>query len=141
MLASMLASSHECIRADPALSTEPQLRRIHRRLAAAALTALGLGAPLPALPAQPMTVSAATEMQATPGGRPVAVLRAGATVSAGASRGGFTQVTLTGYMDSTLAGIGRDSYPLSVRPAGGAMLRRSGAADAPVVAEFRGGVG
>ena len=106
-------------------------------LAAAAL----LAAAPPAAAAQQLTLSAAAELQATPGGRPLAVLRAGTAVSAGAKRGEFTQVTVVGFMDSTLAGVGRDSFPVTVRPQGGAMLRRAGSADAPIVAELRGGMG
>src|SRR5687768_13843670 len=82
-----------------------------------------------ALPLRAQTaVRAVTPLLATPGGRELATIRAGTPVRAAAARQGYTQVTLDGYIDASLVGRGRDSFPNTVRAQGGARLREAGRA-------------
>ena len=80
-----------------------------------------------------------------PAGRELATIRAGAMVrastGAGAVRLGRTQITLEGYIDATLLGAGRDSFPNVVKAPNGARLRSAGRADAPILADLRDGMG
>ena len=82
-----------------------------------------------------------TPLLATPGGRELATIRAGTAVRAATVRQGFTQVTLDGYIDASLVGASRDSFPNTVRADGGARLRESGRPTATIIAELRDGMG
>ena len=77
-----------------------------------------------------------------PNGRELATVRSGATVrAAGAARQGHTPVTLDGYIDASLLGPGRDSFPNVVKAPSGARLRSAGRPDAPILADLRDGMG
>jgi hypothetical protein len=86
-------------------------------------------------------VRRATPLLATPGGRELATIRAGTPVRAATVRQGFTQVTLDGYIDASLVGASRDSFPNTVRASGGARLREAGRSAAAIIAELRDGMG
>ena len=91
------------------------------------------------------TARSATRFLSGPNGRELATIRAGATVrpatGAGATRQGHTQVTLDGYIDASLLGSGRDSFPNVVKAPSGARLRSAGRPDAPILADLRDGMG
>ena len=110
-------------------------------LLAVALVATPLVAPVDAQ----TSVRANTVFLSGPTGRELATIRAGANVrtmaGAGAVRQGRTQVTLDGYIDASLLGPGRDSFPNVVKASGGARLRAAGRADAAIIADLRDGMG
>jgi len=91
------------------------------------------------------TVRAATPLLSAPNGKALATLRTGASVraltGAAASRQGHTQVTLDGFVDASLLGSGRDSFPIVVKAPRGARLRSAGRSSASVVADLRDGMG
>ena len=91
------------------------------------------------------SVRGATLMLSGPNGRELATIRAGASVrpstAAGATRQGHTQVTLDGFIDASLLGPGRDSFPNVVKAPSGARLRSAGRSDASILADLRDGMG
>jgi hypothetical protein len=87
------------------------------------------------------SVRSATSLLSAPSGRALATLRPGATVRAGAVRQGHTQVTVDGFIDASLVGTGRDSFPNVVRAPSGARLRSAGRSNASIVADLRDGMG
>jgi len=87
------------------------------------------------------SVRSTTPLLASPGGRQLATVRAGAALRTAAARQGHTQVTLDGYISASLLGSGRDSFPNVVKAPSGARLRGAGRADAPVVADLLDGMG
>jgi uncharacterized protein YgiM (DUF1202 family) len=87
------------------------------------------------------SVRSATPLLAAPGGRELATLRPGATMRAASARQGHTQVTLDGYVDASLLGTGRDSFPNVVKAPSGARLRSAGRSDATILADLRDGMG
>ena len=87
-------------------------------------------------------VRSTTLLLSGPNGRELATVRSGATVrAAGAARQGHAPVTLDGYLDASLLGPGRDSFPNVVKAPSGARLRSAGRSDAPILADLRDGMG
>ena len=88
---------------------------------------------------------AATLLLSGPNGRELATIRAGSALrpasGAGATRQGHTQVTLDGYIDASLLGPGRDSFPNLVKAPSGARLRSAGRPDAAILADLRNEMG
>ena len=90
--------------------------------------------------AQSVVAPAALEVLAEPDGNMIARLRAGGSVSRGASRGGFTAVTLDGWLDSTAVRAARGGpWTLIVRTR--VTLRAEPQAGATPVAELPQGMG
>lgn len=87
------------------------------------------------------SVRSVTPLLAAPSGRELATLRPGAVVRTAAARQGHTQVTLDGFVDGSLLGTGRDSFPTVVKAPSGARLRSAGQPDASIVANLRDGMG
>ena len=87
------------------------------------------------------SVRAATPFLAAPAGRELAMLRPGATLRATTARQGHTQVTLDGFVDGSLLGTGRDSFPTVVKAPSGARLRSAGSTNATILADLRDGMG
>ena len=91
------------------------------------------------------TIRAVTPLLSAPNGRELASLRAGASVRAltgtSATRQGHTQVTADGFIDASLLGSGRDSFPNVVKAPSGARLRSEGRPDASIVADLKDGMG
>jgi len=81
------------------------------------------------------------ELLATAGRNPVATVRKGASVTTGKSSGGYVQSTIDGWIAAALLGGSRDSFALTVKPGGSVRLRAAANAQAPLVAELRGGMG
>lgn len=87
------------------------------------------------------TVTRDAPLLATAGGRSVATVSAGTTVGTGATHGDFVQVTLDGYISTSVLAGPRQSFPLSVRGGSSVRLHASPALDAPTVAQLQGGMG
>jgi hypothetical protein len=104
-----------------------------------AALALALLLAAPALDAQ-TTLRRAADLLATPGGRTLAALREGASVTPRAERGEYALVTVEGFVHASLIGPGRDSFPVSAAGSN-TRLRAGAAANAPIVAELREGMG
>ena len=89
----------------------------------AAIALLMIAAPL----AAQSTLRASAPLLAAPNGRELATIRSGSTVRAApgatAVRQGHTLVTLDGFIDASLLGAGRDSFPTVVKAPSGARLR------------------
>lgn len=91
------------------------------------------------------SVRSATLFLSGPNGRELATIRPGAALRAatgsGSTRQGHSQVTLDGYIDASLLGPGRDSFPNVVKAPSGARLRAEGRGDASILADLRDGMG
>lgn len=111
----------------------------HRPALAAA--AVLLATALRSLAAQTMVPSTAAELRSAPTEPAVATLRARAPLAAGTSRDGYTQVTVSGYINASLLGAGRAPFNWMVKAPSGALLRAQGSPGAAVVAELRDGAG
>jgi hypothetical protein len=107
-------------------------------LVSAALVAFSLIAPRAR--AQSVTTRDA-ELLAAPGSRPIATVRKGATVATAASRAGFVQSTVDGWIAAALLGAKRDSFPQTVKAGGDVRLRADPNAKSAVVADLKGGMG
>lgn len=94
-----------------------------------------------ALPLSAQTVTTRdTDLLNEPNGRPVATLIAGTEVTPGRTRGEFTEVTVGGFVASSLTGGPRERFPLSVRGTG-VRLRAAPSASSAIRAEMRDGMG
>ena len=111
--------------------------RIHRL----AILALLLPAALCAQAPGPGTIAAATELRLAPDGRVLAQLKPGAGAQILASKNGWTQVALEGWLHVSVLGPKRDSFALSVQSPNGALMRAAGERTAPVVAQLGDGMG
>ena len=90
--------------------------------------------------AQRVTLTAPVDLLHAPGGRVLGTLRAGALLTPGASRGGFVQVTLQGYVSSSMLGAPRDSFAVTVKEAS-TQLRTAAQAGSQSLATLRQGMG
>ena len=95
----------------------------------------------PAMLAAQMTVTAAAEVRAAPGGTVIATVPAGAQVRVAQRRGSLSRITLDGFIHRDLLGGRRDSFAVSVRAPSGARLRASPATRARSVALLHDGMG
>lgn len=111
-------------------------------LTAAALAVASAAAPTPthAQSTATLAVQHDAPFLAGPGGRPLATVLAGATVTGGATRAGFTQVELEGFVSTTILAGKRDSFAITIKPGGG-RLRASASTGAAVLANLRAGMG
>ena len=88
------------------------------------------------------TIARATDLMAAPGARPVATLRPGAEVRVGATRSGFTEVTVEGWVSSSFVSGRREQFPISIRASSDDVRLRGGPnTSSAIVAEMRGGMG
>ena len=86
------------------------------------------------------TIARNTDLLATAGGRAVAKLLSGATVTTGAARSGFTEVTVEGYISSSVLAGPRDRFAISARTSG-ARLRGAPNTGGQILAELQEGMG
>ena len=86
------------------------------------------------------TIARNTDLLATAGGRAVAKLLSGATVTTGGVQAGFTEVTVEGYISSSVLAGPRDRFAISARTAG-ARLRGAPNTDGRILAELQEGMG
>lgn len=91
------------------------------------------------MPAQ-TTLPASAPLRAAPGGRVLVTLAAGTRVSTGAARDGSTEVTVEGFVDSSVVRSGRADFPLIVTREG-ARLREEGDASGRILASLPRGMG
>jgi uncharacterized protein YgiM (DUF1202 family) len=93
------------------------------------------------LSAQQGRISADTDVRSAPGGTVVAQLRAGTTWTTGATRAGFTSVTLTAWVDGSRFGAARDSFPVTIRGTVNLRIRETPSLQGRILGNFRGGAG
>ena len=86
------------------------------------------------------TVARSTDLLTAAGGRPVATLLAGAPVTTGSVRAGFTEVTVEGFISTSVLAGPRDRFAISARTEG-ARLRASASTNGRILAELREGMG
>jgi SH3-like domain-containing protein len=87
------------------------------------------------------TLTAATELKTAPDGGVIAALRPGAGIQVRASKSGWSQVVVDGWLHVSVLGPKRDSFALSVKSPNGALMRSAADRTAPVVAQFDDGTG
>ena len=91
------------------------------------------------------SVRTATLLLSGPNGRELATIRPGTDLrtatGTAATRDGHTRVTLDGYIDASLLGPGRDSFPNLVKAPSGARLRSAGRPNATILADLRNEMG
>lgn len=136
----------KCTRAPGGQPATRRLERLARRalaivLVPATLAGAALDAQATAGPGAGATVTAAAELFATPGNRPLATVRRGAAIPVDTVRGTFARVTLEGWVPASLLGAARDSFPLTVRSGTSARLRASATSGGAILADLRGGMG
>lgn len=79
-------------------------------------------------------------LRVEPGGRTLVTLAAGTRVTPGTVRNGFTQITVDGFVDSSVVRTGRAEFPLIVTREG-ARLRAEGSTSAGILAQLPQGMG
>ncbi|MFI5310238.1 MAG: SH3 domain-containing protein [Gemmatimonadales bacterium] len=91
--------------------------------------------------ASQVALAAATEARGAPGGSVVLSLRAGAVVTAGATKGQDVLVTIEGWVDASRLGGKRDSFPASVAGTASLRLRAAPSLQGAIVGELKPGAG
>lgn len=88
------------------------------------------------------TIARTTQLHAVPGARPVATLHEGATVRIGSARGGYTEVTVEGWVSGSFIAGRREQFPISIRLSSEDVRMRAGPnTSSSILAEMRGGMG
>ncbi len=87
------------------------------------------------------SVRAEAELLVAPDGRAIALVRPGAHVTTAGTRGAFTQVTLSGFINQTAVGGKRDTFAISVGAPSGGLLRAAPKPDAAPLAKLNDGMG
>ncbi|HEX6535865.1 MAG TPA: hypothetical protein VF041_14800 [Gemmatimonadaceae bacterium] len=93
-----------------------------------------------ALGAQSSTVRAETELHATAGGVRLATINKGTPLAVGRAKGGWTSVTLEGWLHESVIGGKRDTFALSAGE-DGAHLRADASRSAKTIADLELGMG
>lgn len=103
------------------------------------LSLLLLAAPL--LGAQ-QRLSVDAEVRATPTGNVVATLRSGSAWTVGTARGGWTPLTIQGWVESSRLAGPREEFPQSIaEETNGWRIREQPSLNGRILGEFRGGAG
>ncbi|MEX2182071.1 MAG: SH3 domain-containing protein [Gemmatimonadaceae bacterium] len=105
-----------------------------------ALALLLLVATAPSLHAQ-RRFTADTEVRSAPTGNVVATLRSGTTWAVGATRGGWTFVTIEGWVEASRFTAGRDSFPQTIGGSDILRIRGEPSLNGRILGEFRAGAG
>jgi hypothetical protein len=88
------------------------------------------------------TLTRSVDLHAAPGARPVAAMRAGTPVRPGATRSGYTEVTVEGWVSANFIAGRREQFPVSIRLSSEDVRLRAGPGTANrILAEMRGGMG
>lgn len=111
-----------------------------RRLSFSLLIFL-LGAPSLRANAQQGRLSADTDVRSAPNGTVVAQLRAGTSWPTGATRNGFTSLTIEAWVDASRFGPGRDSFPITIGGSANLRIREQPSLDGRILGSFRAGAG
>jgi hypothetical protein len=109
------------------------------RLVCSTLALVSLAAVLPVAAQTPL--AAATDARSAPGGAVVASLRAGAKVTAGARKGADVLVTVEGWVDASLLGAKRDTFPASIGGKSPVRVRATPSLEGAILAELKPGTG
>lgn len=109
------------------------------RLVCSTLALVSLAA-VPPLAAQAL-LTAATDARNAPGGAVVASLRAGAKVTVGARKGADVLVTVEGWVDASLLGAKRDTFPASIGGKSPVRVRATPSLQGAILAELKPGTG
>lgn len=107
------------------------------------LRRLILSLPFVALPlaAQQGRLAAATEVRAAPDGAVVAQLGAGTSWATGATRNGFTSVTIEAWVDASRFAGPRDSFPATIGGSSTLRIRETPSLQGRILGNFRPGAG
>lgn len=111
------------------------MRPLRRLISFAALL---LAAPLAA---QQGRITATTDVRSSPGGTVVGQLNAGTTWTAGASRNGFTSVTIEAWVDASRFAAGVDSFPVTIGGSSNLRIREQPSLQGRILGQFRPGAG
>ena len=95
---------------------------------------------VPIIASAQTTIRANTPLHATPDGVLLATVRGGATVDRGPAKGGWTRVTLEGYVYKTGIGGKRDTFDISAA-SDGILLRASASTKGTRLASLKEGMG
>lgn len=93
------------------------------------------------LGAQQGRITADTDVRSAPNGTVVAQLRAGTSWVTGATRGGFTAITVEAWVDASRFGAGRDSFPVTIGGSANLRIREQPSLDGRILGSFRAGAG
>lgn len=118
---------------------QPATHRVSRTRQALTVAAWLIAITAPAARAQ--SVTADVELFAAPGERALAVVKSGAVVTVGETRGAFVLATVDGWLAAPLLGASRDSFKVSVAGNRNARLRASASPHAAIIADLKGGIG
>ncbi len=81
------------------------------------------------------------EVRATPDGAVIATVQSGTTWEGAGARGGFTRVTLDGWVDASLLAGRRDSFPASIGGSGTVRLRAEPSLNGRILGMLEAGAG
>ncbi len=93
------------------------------------------------LAAQTGRITTDADVRSAPGGTAVAQLRAGTTWEVGASRDGFTAVTIEAWVDASRFAAGVDSFPTTIRGSANLRIREQPSLQGRILGFFRPGAG
>lgn len=93
------------------------------------------------LTAQQGRITADTDVRSAPGGVVVAQLRAGSSWSAGATRAGYTAVTIEAWVDNSRFTTGVDSFPITIGGSANLRIREQPSLQGRILGYFRAGAG
>lgn len=101
---------------------------------------------LPLLAAAPLAaqtgrITADADVRSAPGGTPVAQLRSGTSWDVGATRDGFTAVTIEAWVDASRFTNGVDSFPVTIRGSANLRIREQPSLQGRILGFFRPGAG
>ncbi len=82
-----------------------------------------------------------SEVRSSPTGNPIAELKGGTSWTTGATRNGWTLVTIQGWVESSRFAGPRDSFPQSIGGTGTMRIREEPSLDGRILGEFRAGAG
>lgn len=110
------------------------MRLLRRHLAVALLLASPLAA-------QQGRLTADVDVSSSPGGGVVASLRSGTTWPTGATRNGFTSVTIEAWIDASRFAGPRDSFPVTIGGTANLRIRQQPSLQGAILGSFRAGAG
>jgi hypothetical protein len=93
------------------------------------------------LAAQQGRIAADVDASSSPGGGVVASLRGGTTWPTGATRNGFTSVTIEAWIDASRFAGPRDSFPVTIGGTANLRIRQQPSLQGAILGSFRAGAG
>lgn len=95
----------------------------------------------PPLAAQQGRITAETDIRSSPGGTVVGQLRAGTSWSTGATRNGFTSITIEAWVDASRFAAGADSFPVTIGGSSNLRIREQPSLQGRILGQWRPGAG